>query len=331
MSISDHHLATMPLGDHLEELRKRLFYAILGPLPIVVVALIFGGDLMELLVEPARQQLLAADQPARLLATGPAETFAAYLKISIIAAVMVSGPWIIYQFWLFISPGLFKQEKRFVYFLLPMSAVLSALGIVFLYFVLLPISLRFLIVFSTMLVNQPPMTAPLPPGIELGSIPMLEFDPVDPAPGNAWINLTLNEYRFALPPKSEGGESLIVGTTFTSGGTIEQQYKIGEYLNMVFMFAIVLVVSFQLPIIMLLGGWVGLFDHKLLGRYRRHAAFIIGIVSAVLTPSDPMSMLLLMFPLYGLYEMGMLMMRFIPADRVRGSGEGRESAAAGDE
>ncbi|MHC4975345.1 MAG: twin-arginine translocase subunit TatC [Planctomycetota bacterium] len=304
MSIQDHTLATMPLGDHLEELRKRLFYALLGPIPIVIVCLIFGAPLVELLVEPAREQLLASDQPA---------------KLSIIAAIMLSSPWIIFQFWLFIAPGLFDQEKRFVYFLIPFSTVLSVLGIVFMYFVMLPISLRFLILFGSLLVSQPPPTAPLPDGVTLGSIPILDADPTEPPHGSTWINWTLKEQRTAIDvDPGEDVDIQVFGTTLSSGGTIEQQYRIGEYLNLVFLFSVVLVVSFQLPIVLMLGGWVGLLDHKFLGRYRKHAAFICGISSAILTPSDPFSMLVLMVPLYGLFEFGMLLMRFVPARRVAG-------------
>ncbi|MFG0256360.1 MAG: twin-arginine translocase subunit TatC [Phycisphaerales bacterium JB043] len=320
MPKQDHTLATMPLGDHLEELRKRLFYALLGPIPIVIVCLIFGAPLVELLVEPAREQLLAAGQPARLQATGPAETFGAYLKVSLIASILLSCPWIIYQFWLFIAPGLFAQEKRFVYFLIPLSGVLSALSVVFLYFVLLPISLRFLILFGSFLVSQPPVSEPLPDGVTLGTIPILNADPIDPPHGSTWINWTLKEQRTAIDvDPGEGVDIRVYGATLSSGGTIAQQYRIGEYLNLVFLFAIVLVVSFQLPIVLLLGGWVGLFDHRVLGRYRKHAAFVCGLASAILTPADPFSMIVLMFPLYGLFEFGLLLMRFVPARRVSGA------------
>ncbi len=87
----------MPLGDHLEELRKRLVIAMLGLLPLVILGLIFGGELIDFLIAPLENQLRNADQPAKLLATSPIETFAAYIKVSFVLAIIVGTPWVLYQ------------------------------------------------------------------------------------------------------------------------------------------------------------------------------------------------------------------------------------------
>ena len=318
----------MSFGDHLEDLRKRVFYALLGPVPIFIVCLIFGGPLLALLVAPAEEQLRAAGLPAAMLATSPTEPFTAYLKVATIAALLLAGPWILFQFWLFIAPGLYRHERRFAYFLFPLSALLTVAGTLFLYKVLLPVSLRFLILFGSMLVTEAPRTLPLPEGVGLGSIPVLRADPPEFAPGDAWVNLERKELRIALPRyMSEGSPVVVMSAPLTGGGLIAQQYRIGEYVNLVFSLGIVFALAFQLPVVLLLAGWVGLVDRAWLGKYRKHALFIGGVISAMVTPADPMSMLLLLLPLYGLYEFGMLLMRFVPASRIAGK---REPADAGD-
>ncbi|MEC9373582.1 MAG: twin-arginine translocase subunit TatC, partial [Planctomycetota bacterium] len=205
---SDQHI--MSFGDHLEDLRRRLFFALLGPVPIAVVCFFFGDELLQLLIDPLEAALREAGQPSRLLATSPLEPFAAYLKVSVLVAVLVSAPWILYQLWLFVSPGLHRHERRFAYFLFPMSTVLTAVGIVFLYKVLLPVSLSFLINFGAGLATQDTRPLPLPEGVTLPAMPVLDADPADPEPGAHWFNRRLHEFRIAIPSRS-ADETIVVG------------------------------------------------------------------------------------------------------------------------
>jgi sec-independent protein translocase protein TatC len=321
---------TMSFGDHLDELRKRLIWAFVGPLPIFIVCLFFGGPLLEFLVVPASQQLRDAGLPARMLATSPTEPFTAYLKVATVVAIICSAPWILYQIWLFIAPGLYGHERRFAYFLFPLSGILTATGAIFLYTVLLPVSLRFLILFGSMLVSNPTPTAPLPPDVTLGSLPILQADPVDPPPGSAWINESLNELRFAMSGPGGAAGATVRGVPLSGGGMIAQEYRIGEYINLVFTLGLVFAVAFQLPVVLLLANWLGLADRKWLARQRRYAIFIIAIVSAIATPADPMSMLFLMLPLAALFELSMILMKLVPASRIAGTGAA-EPPDAGDE
>ena len=90
--------------------------------------------------------------------------------------------------------------------------------------------------------------------------------------------------------------------------------------------------AFQLPVVMLLANWVGVVDRRTFAPYRKHAAFTCAITGALLTPADPASMILLMIPLYLLFEFGMVLMRFVtPARVARGFGDEKEPADAGDE
>ncbi len=305
---------TMTFGDHLEDLRRRLFWALLGPIPILIVCLIFGGPLLEFLVHPLETQLRAASQPIRLLATSPVEPFGAYLKVGMSVAVLISAPWILYQVWLFIAPGLYEHERRFVYFLIPGSAVLTAAAMVFLYKLMLPVMLRFFIVFGSLIVQTSPATAPIPDGVTLPTAPILSADPQTPEPGQFWINDSIRELRFAAVGRD--GSVVILGAPLATGGTISQQYRIGEYVNLVFGLALVFAIAFQLPLVMLLLSWTGILKASDLAPWRKHALFVCAIAGAFFTPADPGSMILLAAPLYLLFELGLFLMRALPASRV---------------
>src|SRR5262245_32464293 len=88
------NVSTMPLGEHLEELRTRLIHGLLGLVPIVVIALIFGGELLGFLIKPAQKAVGGS-----LIALGPLETFGTYMKVSFIAALIIGSPWLLYQLW----------------------------------------------------------------------------------------------------------------------------------------------------------------------------------------------------------------------------------------
>lgn len=317
--------STMSFGDHLDELRRRLVFALLGPIPILIVCLAFGGSIMEFIVVPLESQLRASGQPVRLLATSPVESFGAYLKVAMATAVLVSAPWILYQAWLFVAPGLYQNEKRFVYFLMPASAALTTAAIVFLYSIMLPVMLRFFIVFGSFMVQTDAPTAPLPDGLTLPNVPVLRADPPAPSPGDMWVNEALTELRIAVADPD--GVLSVFRIPMDIGGTIAQQYRIGEYVNLVFGLAIVFAIAFQLPIAMLLLGWTGILEAKDLKPWRKHAIFVCVIAGAFFTPADPGSMVLLAAPLYLLFEFGLFLMQFVSARRVAG----REPPESGDE
>lgn len=307
----------MSFGDHLDELRRRLVLALLAPIPIFVVCLIYGSPLLTFLARPLLDQLRAAGESPTLLATSPLEAFNTYLKVATIITIILSMPWILYQAWLFIAPGLYASERRFVYFLLPLSGALTALGMVFLYKVVLPISLFFLILFGSSLIGEGTRPAiAIPQGVTLPAAPVLKGDPDLKAlpPGSMWINEDLRQLRFRLDDeKSIVGVPLIRG----GGGGIAQQYRIGEYINLVFALAIVFSICFQVPVVLMLLSWVGALVPKDLTPYRRHILFGCVVVSALFPSQDPWTLLLLSGAMYGLFEFGLALMRFVPPGRVQ--------------
>jgi len=216
--------------------------------------------------------------------------------------------------------GLYQAEKRFVYFLIPLSAVLTALGVAFLYYILLPVSLLFLITFGANLAQSDAAslpTEPVPEGIVLPEIPVFSAEPESPTPGQMWVNDSLNELRVRID------SDRTVGLALRGDALIAQEYRIGEYIGLVFTLGIVFAISFQLPLVLMLLGWVGILQPSDLTKWRRHIVFGCGVAGAMLTPQDPMSMLLLGGALYILFEFGIVLMRFVPASRVAGGAESR--------
>jgi sec-independent protein translocase protein TatC len=305
----------MSFGEHLEELRRRLIVALLGVVPVFVLSLVFGEQIMEFLIAPLQAQLRAADLPPGLQATGLLEVMWAYLRVAIVITVLLGFPWIIWQLWLFIAPGLYENEKRFARILMPLSAAMTALGIVFLYYVMMPAMILFLIRFGAHVGEPVIATAPPPPGIVFPQLPALDADPEEPAPYTTWFNRSLGHLRYAVPLPD--GKVEVRGVPLVRPAGIAQNYRISEYIGLVFIMGLSFALGFQMPVVVLLLGWVGIVDRKFLARNRKYALFLCVIAAAVLTPSpDPFSMVILAVPLYLLYELGMVLLVLLPAGRV---------------
>ena len=135
----------MSLGDHLEELRLRLFLALSGLIVASVVCLFFGSRIIAFIEIPYNN---AMGQDGRLQTLAPADGFVSYMKIALIAGVIVSSPWIFYQIWMFVSAGLYLNEKRFIRLAVPFSVVLFVAGALFFIFIVAPITLGFLVNFN---------------------------------------------------------------------------------------------------------------------------------------------------------------------------------------
>lgn len=312
--------ANMSFGDHLEELRTRLIVALLGLLPILIVCLVFGRELLDVIIAPAQASLRASGLPAALQATSPVETFGAYLRVGLIATVLVGSPWLLWQIWRFVAPGLYARERRFVHLLVPLSTLLTIAGTLFLYYVLLPVMLLFFIGFGSTIGRAEPRVAEPPPGIVFPALPVLEADPPAPEIGAEWVNLALMQRRVCVG--YEGASPVIVGSELTRGAGVQQQYRVSEYVGMVMTLALAFALAFQTPVVVLLLGWAGLIERHTVGKYRRHIALGCAVLGALLTPADPVSMALLAGPLYLLFELGMVLLGLLPAERVaRGFGD----------
>jgi sec-independent protein translocase protein TatC len=143
----------MPFMSHLEELRKRLVTCAITVGIGFVVAYIFSEKLFQYLVLPLKEVMPEGDQ---LIFTNLPEMFFAYIKVSIIAAILGTAPFLFYQLWLFIAPGLYQKEKKLVLPFVIISSILFVGGSLFGYFIVFPFGFKFFIGFSNELVKALP-------------------------------------------------------------------------------------------------------------------------------------------------------------------------------
>jgi sec-independent protein translocase protein TatC len=129
------------LFDHLIELRTRLLRAVAGLALMFVVLLPFANRLYALLALPLLEKLPKGGQ---LIATEVASPFFAPLKLAFFVALVIAMPWLLYQLWAFVAPGLYKRERRLAMPLLASALLLFYLGCAFAYFVVLPAVFTFL-------------------------------------------------------------------------------------------------------------------------------------------------------------------------------------------
>jgi sec-independent protein translocase protein TatC len=314
----------MSIGEHLEELRKRVFLAIVGVLPIFGVGLYFGRKILGFIIAPLEHELKKQHVFGSAQTSAVLEGFLNWLKIAMVLAVVVGGPWIIYQVWKFIAPGLYARERRFFYFLSPLSVMFSCLGVAFMYYVMLPFVLLFFVKFNDSLIERAPtpivdVAMPARPP----SFPEFAGDPKDPRPGEIWINTERGALRIATsnpdartPEERASKPPLILNLPFQSDSFVVQQYKINEYVNLVLTFAFAFALTFQTPVVVLLLGWMGFIDPKTIGKYRKWALLACTGVAAIVTPPDFFSMISLMVPMYLLFELGIILLRIMPAKKV---------------
>jgi len=138
-------LKSMTLGDHLEELRARLILSLLGLIVGMGVALFWGRSFLHLILLPFEQALETSNLKPSLQAIQVAEPFMIYLKASLVLGLLISAPWIFYQLWAFISAGLYRHERRYVYIAAPISAALFIGGVLFFLMLVAPLTLKFFV------------------------------------------------------------------------------------------------------------------------------------------------------------------------------------------
>ncbi len=302
----------MSLGDHLEELRARLILAILGLVVGMGVCLIppVGARILSILEWPYNRAIrdqaekrLEADAPQReaeavslveavfktltdrlasdpnappdlnpqrvaflhdvsvqavkewvhgkrstsryglgsLISLAPAEAFMAYMKIAMIAGLILTCPWVFYQLWMFVAAGLYPKERQYIYKAVPFSAGLFVIGALFFLFIIAYVTLKFFLLF---------------------------------------------------------GDSVGVAS----------QWTLQKYISFITLLMLVFGLAFQTPIAVFILVRTGVVAIKTLRSYRKYVLLGLAVVSAVATPSpDPFSMLALLIPLYGLYEVGIIL------------------------
>jgi sec-independent protein translocase protein TatC len=234
--------ATMSLGGHLGELRERLIRSCLCVLIFFAFSFWKGAYLLQFLKKPLLAAL-PAGTPGVLHFTGPMDVLMGEMKVAFLASVILSCPYWLYHFWRFLEPALYEKERRYILPCLGASVGLFLLGTIFCFYVVLPLSLTYLIQI----------------GLEVG-VPMI---------------------------------------------------TVTDYLSMVTLLILGFGIVFQTPLILILLALLDFVTAQNLAQWRRYMILFSLIVGAILTPPDVLSQLAMALPLYFMYEMSILIIRWI--------------------
>jgi sec-independent protein translocase protein TatC len=134
-----------PFLSHLEELRKRLIISAIAVGVGFALSYFFSERLFLILVSPLKENLPTGD---RLIFTNLPEMFFTYLKTAFFTGILLSAPLIFYEIWMFVAPGLYQKERRYVIPFVISSTILFVGGALFGYFVVFPFGFRFFLSFA---------------------------------------------------------------------------------------------------------------------------------------------------------------------------------------
>ncbi len=228
-----------PFVSHLQELRQRIMLCLASVAVAFLATYYFRERVNVFLLLPFKKVMPAG---SGFIFTGVTEAFITYFKIWIITAVTISSPVIIYQIWMFVSPGLYDKEKKYVYPLIIWGSFFFAAGVAFCYYIVMPNLYSFFISFGS------DMIMPMP--------------------------------------------------------------DLREYISLTLKLLVVFGFIFELPLVAYFFAKAGIVDHRSLAKKRRYAILAAFIVSAVLTPPDVVSQILLALPIWGLYELSVIIARY---------------------
>jgi sec-independent protein translocase protein TatC len=224
-----------PFFSHLKELRDRLLVCIVAVAIAFIFTYYFKERLFDFLMQPFLKVMPAQSS---FIFTGITEAFLTYFKISVVAALFVAAPIILYEFWMFVAPGLYEKEKKYVYPFIFFGSLCFICGALFCYFVVMPNMYRFFVSYAR------------------------EF--VTPMP------------------------------------------DLKNYMGLTLKLLIIFGFIFELPLVAFYLARAGIIKAKMLAKKRRYAILAVFIISAAITPPDVVSMILVALPLWGLYELGIL-------------------------
>jgi sec-independent protein translocase protein TatC len=136
----------MSFLEHLDELRKRIVRALLGVVIGVVASFAFITPIVNFILTPTRKVLPAG---SRMIYTQPGEAFGLYIQVSLIVGVVVAAPWIMWQVWLFIAPGLYANEKKLAIPFVALSTAGFVIGTLVNHYITFPFMMTFFASFNT--------------------------------------------------------------------------------------------------------------------------------------------------------------------------------------
>ncbi|MEM1012464.1 MAG: twin-arginine translocase subunit TatC [Planctomycetota bacterium] len=292
----------MSVGDHLEDLRRHLIFGLIGVFVAFFGCLIIAKSfLLPIIAGPLIRALREADVSPQLFFTGVADPFMVYLRVSMIGAFVISGPWLIFQAWRFVATGLYAKERRLATKFLPVALLLFAAGVTFVWFIILPLTLKFFIGFGTT-INLPAGfdAAPKVPvsAEQVVTIPTLAGDPAEPVPLQLWFDETTQRLKMSVD-----GQTRVIA--FGSNKLAAPMITLPDYVNLVLVLLVVFGISFQMPL--LVAGLIrtGIVLPQTLREQRRIVYFVMVVAACAITPGDIIVATLgLIIPLIALFEAG---------------------------
>ena len=297
----------MTVGEHLEELRTRMVRGLAGFFIAFAVCFYFSDYTINFFCRPLITVLKASDVNPQLIAPDVTEGFMVAIRVSLVTGAAVAGPWMLYQLWQFVAAGLYPHERKYVTRYLPLSIVLLVAGMVFVYLVVLPFTLRFFVGYivnmplhltperSQVTTGQGPATAPAFPDASIVVYPGVPQG----LPEGVLLYDTVEQ---RLKVKLDG---LVRVLPFNSTNLLAPEIELGKYISLVVMMLISVAIAFQLPLVVLLLERIGIVEVADLRASRRYVYFAIVVVSAVISPGDAITVTVaLVGPLILLYEFG---------------------------
>jgi sec-independent protein translocase protein TatC len=143
----------LPLTTHLQELRKRLILSFIAVGAGFVFCYAFAESIFDILAAPLIKMMPTGGS---LVFISVAEAFFTYMKVAFIAGLILTSPFVLYQIWAFVAPGLYRHEKRYVVPFVLAGSCFFALGILFGYYVALPVGFKFLLGYATDFIKPMP-------------------------------------------------------------------------------------------------------------------------------------------------------------------------------
>ncbi|MCY4260894.1 MAG: twin-arginine translocase subunit TatC [Rhodobacteraceae bacterium] len=278
------------LIEHLTELRKRLIYCILAFLVGMVVCFAFWEFIFQYLTDPICNALVERGQACNLILIKLQEGFFVAVRISVMGGIILAFPYISFQMWRFVAPGLYRDEKSaFLPFMLA-SPFMFLLGAAFAFLVVIPLAFNFFLGFQQDSTVLGPNGAP-PPAAE---------QPVTEAP--------------AVEPSGPSIAALDQNIITSAGVTF--QGSVAEYLTLTIKFILAFGLCFQLPVLLTLMGKAGLVSAGGLAAFRKYAVVAILTLAAVVTPPDVITQVILFTVVYGLYEISIFLVARVERRRV---------------
>jgi sec-independent protein translocase protein TatC len=134
--------AKQPFLSHLEELRSRLIKSVIAIFIVAAGSYYFAEDIFRFLTSPL---MAALSEDERMIVTSPFEMIFTYIKVAIVTGLLISSPYVFLQFWKFIAPGLYQNEKKYVIPFVLTSSALFVTGLVFGYLMVLPLGFKVLL------------------------------------------------------------------------------------------------------------------------------------------------------------------------------------------